>query len=132
MKRREFIVALGGTASWPLAARAQQAASKRRIAMLLPYLEADSEAQARVAGFRAALSELGWSEGRNVELHFRWAANDPERLRAGAVELAALAPEVIVTPSTVATAEVQRVTSATPIVFVNVIDPIGSNFVSMR
>ena len=96
----------------------------------MPYEEADPEARARVAAIRDVLKELGWSEGRNVEYHFRWAANDPGRLRASAAELVGLAPDVILSPSTIATVELRQATSTIPIVFVNVLDPVGSGFVA--
>ena len=131
MKRRDFMTLLGGAAvAWPLAARAQRSERVRRIGMLMPYEEANPEAQVRVAAIRAVLKELGWSEGRNVEYHFRWAANDAERLRASAAELVGLGPDVILAPSTIATAALQQATSTVPIVFVNVLDPIGSGFVA--
>ena len=129
MRRREFI-GLAGAAAWPLAARAQQAGRIRRITLLMPLAEADPEAQARIAAIREGLNELGWSEGRNVELHFRWATNNPERLQAHAAELISLMPDVFVTLSTAATAAVQRATSTIPIVFLTVIDPVGSGFVA--
>jgi putative ABC transport system substrate-binding protein len=129
MLRRDFIALLGGvSAMWPSAARGQQPARMKRIAMLLPYLETDPEAQARVAAFRESLNQLGWLEGKNVDFQSRWATDDPERLRADTAELIGLQPDVIVTPSTLATSAVKRVTSTTPIVFINVIDPIGSGF----
>src|SRR5262249_8451377 len=105
MIRREFIMLLGGAAAaWPLAARAQQPADQmRRVGMLMPYEAADPEAQARNAAIQRVLRELGWSEGRNVEYHFRWAGNDIARLRASAAELVGLRPDVILAPSTIAT-----------------------------
>ena len=110
MRRRQFLAVIGGAAAFPLGARAQQAGRTRRIALLMPYVEVDPEAKARVAALREGLNELGWSEGRNVELHFRWAANNPERLRAHAAELVGLGPDVIVAPSTIATAEARQAT----------------------
>jgi putative ABC transport system substrate-binding protein len=130
IRRREFITLLGSAATWPAVARAQQAGRPRRVALLIPYAEVDPGAQARVAAIQEGLNELGWSEGRNLELHFRWTTNSPERLRADAAELAGLGPDVIVAPSTIATAEARRATSTIPIVFVNVLDPIGSGFVA--
>jgi putative tryptophan/tyrosine transport system substrate-binding protein len=135
VNRREFITLLGGTAAassvcWPPAAQAQRSERVRRVGMLMPYEETDPEAQARVAAIRSALKELGWAEGRNVEYHFRWAANDAERLRASATELAALAPDLILAPSTIAIIALRQATSTIPIVFVNVLDPVGSGFVA--
>jgi putative tryptophan/tyrosine transport system substrate-binding protein len=135
VNRREFITLLGGAAatasvSWPPAAQAQRSERVRRVGMLMPYEETDPEAQARVAAILGVLKELGWSEGRNVEYHFRWAANDPGRLRASAAELVALGPDVILAPSTIATVELRQATSTIPVVFVNVLDPVGSGFVA--
>ena len=131
MRRREFITLLGGTAAaWPLAARAQQPERMRRVGMLMPYEQADPEAQVRNAAIRDVLKELGWSEGRNVEYHFRWAGNDVARLRTSAAELVGLRPDVILAPSTIATEALQQATSAIPIVFVNVLDPVRSGFVA--
>ena len=135
MRRRELIRLAGGAmvasaVCRPLAAQAQRSERGRRIGMLMPYEEADPEARARVAAIRDVLKELGWSEGRNVEYHFRWAANDPGRLRASAAELVGLAPDVILSPSTIATVELRQATSTIPIVFVNVLDPVGSGFVA--
>src|SRR5271167_4320926 len=121
MRRRKFIKLLGGAAAtWPLAARGQQPARMKRIAILLPYPETNSEARARVAALRESLNQLGSSEGKNVDFQSRWATDNPERLRADAAELIGLQPDVIVTPGTLATSAVKRVTSTTPIVFINV------------
>jgi putative ABC transport system substrate-binding protein len=129
--RREFITLLGGAAAaWPLAAHAQQGERMRRVGMLMPYEEADPEAQARNAAIREVLKELGWSDGRNVEYHFRWAGNDTARLRASAADLVGLRPDVILAPSTIATEALRQATSAIPIVFVNVLNPVGSGFVA--
>jgi putative ABC transport system substrate-binding protein len=133
MNRREFITLLGAAgatgAAWPVGAWAQ-ADRVRRIALLMPLAEGDPEARARIAAIREGLIHLGWSEGRNIELHLRWATNNPEQLRAHAGELIGLLPDVIVTLSTPATAAVQRATSTIPIVFVTVIDPVASGFVA--
>ena len=90
MKRREFIGLIGSAIAIPLAARAQTA-MLRNVALLLPYAEGDPQAQARVAAIKKALGDAGWTEGRNVAFHFRWATNDPERLRAHANELVKVA-----------------------------------------
>jgi putative tryptophan/tyrosine transport system substrate-binding protein len=128
MKRREFIGLIGGAMASPFAARAQTG-TVRKVALLLPYAEGDPQAQARVAAIKKALGDAGWTEGRNVAFHFRWATNDPERLRAHANELVKLSPDVILTPSSAATAEVQKLTGVVPVVFVNVLDPVSSGFV---
>ena len=93
MKRRDFIAALGGVAAssacLPLAARAQQPASVRRIGVLMIHAEGDSEAQARLGAFRQRLSELGWFEGRNVHIDYRWSIAEATRAQSVAAELVA-------------------------------------------
>src|SRR4029077_5448064 len=102
MKRREFIIALGGAAvGWPLVWRAQQAERMRHIAVLMSGAEGDPETQARLAGIRQGLLRFGWSEGRNVEINYRYASASAEQARLLARDLVALKPEVIVAPSCV-------------------------------
>src|SRR2546422_936696 len=94
--RRKFIAALGGAAvTWPRAARAQQPDRMRRIGVLMNLASDDPEGQARLTAFVQGLAQLGWSDGRNVRIDFRWGAGDPERIRKHAMELVALAPDVI-------------------------------------
>jgi putative ABC transport system substrate-binding protein len=81
MKRREFITLLGGTAAWPLAARAQQPAGMRRIGVLTAFADNDAEAQANITAFRQSLEKVGWIEGRNLAIDYRWGDADPERKR---------------------------------------------------
>ena len=96
MKRREFITLLGGAAAaWPLAARAQQPERMRRIGVLMPLAADDPEGQARIAAFLQGLQQLGWTDGRNVRIDYRWARGDADRIRKYAAELVALAPDVI-------------------------------------
>ena len=96
MRRREFITLLGGAAvAWPRAAYAQQADRMRRVGVLLNRVADDPEEQARLAAFLQRLQELGWTEGRNVRIDYRWAAADADRSRTYAAELVALAPDVI-------------------------------------
>ncbi len=130
MKRRDFITLLGGAATWPLAARAQQPDRVRRIGALIGAAENDPEAPRRVGEFRQALAKLGWSEGRNVVIDFRWGAGDPNRMRAQAKELIGLTPDVIVAESTPAAMALRQETAAVPIVFVQVANPIGSGLVA--
>ena len=93
MKRREFISLLGGAAAtWPLMARAQQTERMRRIGVLMGYVESGSSGQALIAAFREGLQKLGWIDGRNVRIEYRWGGGDAERFRRYAVELVALAP----------------------------------------
>ncbi len=94
--RRKFIAALGGTAfAWPLAARGQQADRMRRVGVLESRAADDPEGKARLAVFRQGLQELGWTDGRNMRIDYRWAAADADRYRTYAAELVALAPDVI-------------------------------------
>jgi putative tryptophan/tyrosine transport system substrate-binding protein len=95
MKRRDFIMLGGAAVAWPLAARAQQGERMRRIAVLMPLAADDPEAKARLAAFQQALLELGWTEGRNVQIDTRFAGGDGERIRKYAAELVALTPDVI-------------------------------------
>ena len=130
MRRREFITLLGGaTAVWPLAAHAQQNGQMRRIGFLLGGAENDPLIVAGLAAFRTALGELGWIDGRNVQINYRFAAGDADRMRAFAKELAALQPDLIMVYGTLATAALQRETRTIPIVFVVVSDPVGGGLV---
>jgi putative ABC transport system substrate-binding protein len=131
VRRREFITLLGGAAAWPVAARAQQADRVRRIAMLIaPYWPTDREGQARVAAFLDTLQRLGWTEGRNVRIEYRWGGGDIQRTKAAAAELVRSKPDAIVAASNPTLAELQRLTTMIPIVFVQVSDPVGSGFVA--
>ena len=128
MRRREFMALLGGAAAtWPVAVRAQQ--TIRRIGMLLPAAADDAEFQARVGAFLEGLRQSGWAIGQNVQIDSRWATNNAVEIRRHAAELAALAPDAILASSSPALAALQQATRTVPIVFVNVIDPVGSGFV---
>jgi putative ABC transport system substrate-binding protein len=125
MKRRDFITLLGGAAAmWPLAARAQQGNRGRRIGMLSSRAADDPEAPVRVAAFAQGLEQLGWSVGGNLRIEYRWSTNDAER-RKFAAELVALAPDVILGESGAVVGALQQASRTIPIVFVNVIDPVG-------
>jgi putative ABC transport system substrate-binding protein len=128
MRRRDFITFVGGAAAWPLAALAQQGERMRRIGILLNF-EA-SEGQARKKAFTQGLQNLGWTEGGNVQIEARWAGDDPDRTRRYAAELVALEPDVILASPSPSVAELQRITRTTPIVFANLIDPVGAGFVA--
>ena len=130
MRRREFITLLGGAATWPLAARAQQPDQVPAIGMLMGYAEDDPETQARLAGFREGLGELGWIEGRNVRIDYRFAPWGPGQAQAFAKELIALRPNVLVGDSAPASVALSRETQAIPIVFVGVSDPVGGGLVA--
>jgi putative ABC transport system substrate-binding protein len=125
--RREFITLLGGAAAWPLPVRAQQ--TIRRIGMLLPAAADDAEFQTRVGAFLEGLQQSGWTIGQNVQIDSRWATTNAVEIRRHAAELAALAPDAILASSSPALAALQQATRTVPIVFVNVIDPVGSGFV---
>jgi len=113
MRRRAFITLLPGAgAAWPLAARAQQAERMRRIGVLMNLAADDAEGQARSAAFLQALQQLGWSDGRNVRIDYRWAAGDADRFHRYAEELLALGPDVILA---LATPSVQALQQATRI-----------------
>ena len=130
MRRREFIVLVGSAAAWPFAARAQQTERMRRIGVLSSLAETDLEAQAWDAAFRKRLVELGWIDGRNIHIDYRWGAGSVDRMHLFARELVRLNPDALVTISTPATAAVQAETRTIPIVFAVVSDPVGSGFVS--
>ena len=128
-KRRAFITLLGGAAAaWPLAARAQQPEPMRRIGVLFPGAADDQGGQARLTAFLQGLQSLGWADGRNVRIEYRWGGSDAERLRKHAEELAELAPDVILATGTGALGLLQT-TRTVPIVFVQVTDPVGGGFV---
>jgi ABC-type uncharacterized transport system substrate-binding protein len=130
MKRREFMTLLGGVAAaWPLAARAQQAGQVRRVGVLVGYSESDLMAQHRISAFQRGLQELGWREGHNIRLDVRFAAADPDRMRAYATELVGMVPDVILAQTTPITAALLRQSRTIPIVFVIVSDPVGSGFI---
>jgi putative tryptophan/tyrosine transport system substrate-binding protein len=132
MRRREFITLLGGAAAaWPLAARAQQSERMRRIGVLVAATAGDPEYESRMAVFRQGLALSGWTDGRNVQIDTRWATTDAEQVRKQALELAALAPDVILAASgTTTVAPLLQATRTVPIVFVVVIDPVGAGFVA--
>jgi putative ABC transport system substrate-binding protein len=132
MKRREFLGVLGGAAvAWPRAATAQQPEKMRTIGMLVAGTADRPEHQARVAAFQQGLERLGWTDGRNVRIDIRWATTDAAALRKHAAELAALAPDVIVSATGTSTAgPLLEATRAVPIVFALVIDPVGAGFVT--
>ena len=130
LRRREFIRLLGGAASWPLAAHAQQGEGVRRIGVLMAYDENDPAAKTIVSALTQALAGLGWTDGRNVRMDLRWGGGDNNRIRALAQELVGLQPDIILTSSTPPTVALQRETRTIPIVFVNVADPVASGLVT--
>ena len=131
MRRRQLITLLGGAAAWPLTARAQQGERVRRIGVVVVTKETDPETPLRAMAFRQALAKLGWSEGRNVVIDFRFGTGgDLNRMRAQAKELTGLTPDVIVAESTPAAVALHQETAAVPIVFLQVANPIGSGLVA--
>ena len=130
IRRREFIVLLGGAASWPLAARAQQGERMRRVGALMNLATDDPMGQVRVAAFVQGLQAAGWWDGRNVRIDTRWAGADPANYRKYAAELIALGPDVVLASTTAAVAQLQQASRTVPIVFVGAIDPVGSGLVT--
>ncbi|HXQ84027.1 MAG TPA: ABC transporter substrate-binding protein [Xanthobacteraceae bacterium] len=130
MRRREFITLLGGAATWPLGARAQQTDQMRRIGVLTNLATGDPEDQARNAAFLQGLQQLGWTVGRNVQIDYRWGAGDAERDRRNAAELVALAPDIILATGNPTLEPLLQATRALPIVFVQVTDPVGAGYVA--
>ena len=129
--RREFVTLLGGAAAvWPLAARAQQPAMRRIGVLTGTGVDADdADMQARFAAFAQALQKLGWTDGRNVRIDYRFGSGDADSIRMHAAELAALAPDVILASGAATVAPVLQATRSIPIVFVSVVDPVGAGFV---
>jgi putative ABC transport system substrate-binding protein len=130
MRRREFISLVGSVAvAWPLVVRAQPGDRIRRIGVLSALAEDDPESVTRRRAFEEALKALGWTKGSNLQVDYRWAANDAERIRKLAAELVGLAPDAILTSGSIIVAPMLQATRTIPIVFVQVIDPVGSGFV---
>src|SRR2546430_3579863 len=131
MNRRDFITLLGwGAATWPIAAGAQHPDRMRRIAVLMNNAEDDPEGQARAEAFRQGLQALGWTEGKNLRIHWYWTAGDVGRIRGNVTELAGDAPDIIVANGRVTLSEAVQVIRWIPIVFVLVNDPVGQGFIS--
>jgi putative tryptophan/tyrosine transport system substrate-binding protein len=132
MKRREFLSVFGGAAAaaWPLAARSQQSERTRRIGVLMAFNETDARPKAWLSLFTQGLSELGWTDGRNLRMDVRWAADNVDRMQMFAQELVDIHPDVILAFGTPVTAALQRATRTIPIVFAIVSDPVGEGFVA--
>ena len=130
LKRRDFITLLGGVAAtWPLAARAQQAGGMRRIGVLMGRPAGDAEGQKQAAALRRGLEELGWVSPRNIEIDTRWQTDDPGQRQAFARELVELKPDILVVNTTPALVAAEQATATIPIVFVAVADPVEQGFV---
>jgi putative ABC transport system substrate-binding protein len=129
MRRRQFIALLGGAATWPLAARAQQDQRARRIGVLMSLAADDREGQVRLNAFVQGLQELGWTDGRNLRIDTRWAAGEGAQGRKYAAELVALAPDVILASGGSVVGPLLQATHTVPIVFTQTPDPVGAGFV---
>jgi putative ABC transport system substrate-binding protein len=130
MRRREFVTLLGGaTAAWPLAARAQQGEQMRRIGVLSGLPEDDPQSKTRIATFLHELQRLGWTEGSNLRMEYRWGADNAADARGIAAELVALMPDAILAIGNVTMGPLMQATRTVPIVFTIVIDPVGAGFV---
>jgi putative ABC transport system substrate-binding protein len=127
--RRYFVSCLGGAATWPLAARAQQPERMRRIGVLMARPANDPEGQKQAAALKRGIEELGWSPGRNVEIEYRWPAGDASRAQTLANELVNWRPDILVANSTPSLVAARQATSTIPIVFVSVFDPVAQGFV---
>jgi putative tryptophan/tyrosine transport system substrate-binding protein len=131
MKRREFITFLGGAAAaWPLAARAQQGERMRRIGVLMTFAENDPEVMTWLKAFQEELQRLGWEQGRNIRIDYRWGGDDQHHLQTYAAELAAMTPDLLFAGATPALVALNRETRSLPIVFVQVSDPVKLGFVA--
>jgi len=129
MKRREFITLVGGAAAWPfVGARAQQTGRTRLIGVLMAYAESDLVGQSEVRGFRGALTKMGWTEGVNLRIEFRWGDSDTDKISKFAKELVDLRPDAILGQTTPVVDALAHETRTIPIVFVNVNDPVASGF----
>jgi putative ABC transport system substrate-binding protein len=130
MKRREFITLLGGAAAaWPVAARAEQPGEIRRIGVLQGLAANDPEGQDRFEALFHALQQLGWTDGRNIQIVHRFTDGDFQRARAYAAELVALAPDLILTSGASTAGAMLQVSRTVPVVFVGAADPVGAGFV---
>ena len=129
MRRREFIAVLGGAAAWPLVPRAQQADRVRHVGALMNGDSGDAVGQGDLTAFRQGLTELGWIEGRNIDIELRWPGGDVERAQTFAKELVGLRPDVLLVRTTPAADALKKETSTIPIVLVNVVEPVEQGFV---
>jgi putative ABC transport system substrate-binding protein len=128
--RRELIVALGSAAAWPFVARAQQSERTRRINVVVGYAEGDIETSGRMAAFRRRLHDLGWTEGRNVQIEEQFTGADPDRIQAAVADVVSRTPDVILTSPGQVALVLKKATSTIPVVFANVPDPVGIGLVS--
>src|SRR5499427_1322702 len=125
IRRRQFLTLLGGAATWPAAARAQQPERMRRIGVLMSAVEGDQRGLESITAFAQGLAELGWAVGRNVRIEYRWGAGDLDRFRRYAGELIALSPDVVLATAGSIVGAFQQASRTVPIVFVTTVDPVG-------
>src|SRR6476661_5940818 len=131
MRRREFLGVFGGAAAaYPLAVGAQQGQRMRRLGVLMNLAADDPEAPVRVAAFLQGLQQLGWTDGRNLRIDYRWGAGDVDRTRKYAAELVGLSPDILLCNGAVGLGALRQATRTVPTVFVNIIDPVGAGFVT--
>jgi putative ABC transport system substrate-binding protein len=129
MRRREFITALGATATWSLTAQAQQQGRMRSVGVIMSVAENDTESQTRIAAFRQGFEELGWKDRQNIQIEYRWVAGNSDLLKRYTQEIVALRPDVILANGTGVVVALQKITGTIPIVGVLVNDPVGLGFV---
>jgi putative tryptophan/tyrosine transport system substrate-binding protein len=131
IRRRDFIAGLGGAVAWPLAARTQQRSAIARVGVLLRYADSDPETKGLLAGFRQGLEKRGWQEGRNIQLDFGLGVlEDPAAITTAAKELLSRKPDVVLSQGVTLVAALQKEGPTTPIVFVQISDPVGSGFIA--
>jgi putative ABC transport system substrate-binding protein len=132
MRRRDFIKVIAGStaAAWPLAVRAQQSEWKRRVGVLMGLAADDTEAQDRIAAFEQGLQQLGWTDGRNLQIDYRRGAGDTDPTRRYAAELVALAPDVILASGGTVVGVLLQATRTVPVVFTQTPDPVAAGFVA--
>jgi len=130
MRRREFIAGLGGAVAWPVVARAQQSGRMSRLIYLAQGAEGDPEQRLRLAAFRTAFEKLGWADGRNVHIDYRWGVAAPGGERVVAAELVNTAPSVILAAGSAMVEALRDLTRSVPVVFLAVSDPLNSGLVS--
>src|ERR1700745_3154603 len=130
MRRREFLGVLGGAAAWPVRTSAQQPERMPRIGALMAFSESDPEQQRYINAFLQGLRDLGWAPGRNVQIEYRWGGSDPDHIQRYATELVGLKPDVILVPMGLPLVPSRRETRWIPIVFMQIINPVESGFVT--
>jgi putative ABC transport system substrate-binding protein len=129
LRRRDFIAVSTGAAAWSIAGHAEQPERMRRVGVLMPFPENDPVTRASVKAFADALARLGWVEGKNIRIDYRFAAGDPALYKTYAAELVTLSPDVLLAGASPAVAALRQQTRTIPIVFVLVVDPVGQSFV---